>query len=63
MSPTKAELLALTDNMELVELFHDFVEFIAMRKQPCPIIYQDYNAVVSLVTRGGGVMRTKSLRA
>ncbi len=28
-----------------------------------PVIYQDCQAVVSLVTKGGGVTRTKHLRA
>lgn len=46
-----------------MELLHELVEFIMMKKQPPPIIYQDCNAVVMLVTKGGGMMRTKSLRA
>ncbi len=48
-SPTEAELIALTDNLGLVELF--------------PVIFQDCNAVVTLVTKGGGKLRTKHLRA
>jgi hypothetical protein len=62
-SPTEAELIALTDNVGLVELFKEFVEFLTMQKIETPIIYEDCNAVVSLVTLGGGVTRTKHLRA
>jgi hypothetical protein len=62
-SPTKAELIGLTDNLGLVELFHEFVEFVTMIKVNPPTIYQDCNAVVSLVTKGGGQTRTKHLRA
>jgi hypothetical protein len=39
------------------------VEFLKIKKQKPPTIYQDYNAVVSLVTKGGGTPRTKHLRA
>jgi len=49
--------------MGLVELFKEFVEFLTMRNIETPIVYEDCNAVVSLVTLGGGVTRTKHLRA
>jgi hypothetical protein len=62
-SPTEAELIALTDNVGLVELFREFVEFLTMKKIAVPIIYEDCNVVVSLVTIGGGITRTKHLRA
>jgi hypothetical protein len=62
-SPTEAELIALTDNVGLIELFHEFLEFLTMRRVDPPTIYQDCNAVVSLVTKGGGQTRTKHLRA
>jgi hypothetical protein len=62
-SPTKAELIMLTDNVGLVELFKEFVEFLTMRDIETPIVYENCNAVVSLVTLGGGVTRTKHLRA
>jgi hypothetical protein len=62
-SPTEAELIALTDNVGLAELFREFVEFLTMKEIAVPIIYEDCNAVVSLVTVGGGVTRTKHLRA
>jgi len=38
------------------------VEFVTMKKVNPLTIYQDCNAVVSLVTKGGGQMRTKHLR-
>jgi hypothetical protein len=53
-SPTEAESIALTDNVGLVELFREFVEFLIMRKISVSIVYEDCNAVVSLVTLGGG---------
>jgi hypothetical protein len=62
-SPTEAELIGLTDNLGLIELFHEFVEFVMMKRVNPPTIYQDCNAVVSLVTKGGGQTRTKHLRA
>jgi hypothetical protein len=60
-SPTEAELIALTDNLGLVELFQEFVEFITRKKVMIPVVFQDYNTVVSLVTLGGGKLRTKHL--
>jgi hypothetical protein len=62
-SPTEAELIALTDTVGLVELFQEFVEFVTKQKTGVPIAYQDCKAVVSLVTIGGGKLRTKHLRA
>jgi len=62
-SPTEAELIGLTDNLGLIELFHEFVELVTMKKVKLPTIYQDCNAVVMLVTKGGGQTRTKHLRA
>jgi ribosomal protein L7Ae-like RNA K-turn-binding protein len=62
-SPTEAELIALTDNLGLVELFQEFVEFVSRKKIEPPVVYQDCNAVVTLVTKGGGKLRTKHLRA
>jgi len=62
-SPTEAELIALTDNLGLIELFHEFLEFLTMKRVDPPTIYQDCNAVVSLDTKGGGQTRTKHLRA
>ncbi len=62
-SPTEAELIGLTDNLGLVELFKEFVEFVAGHEVQVPIVYQDCKAVLSLVTKGGGITRTKHLRA
>jgi ribosomal protein L7Ae-like RNA K-turn-binding protein len=56
-SPTETELIGLTDNLGLIELFHEFVEFVTMKRVNSPTIYQDCNAVVSLVTKGGGQTR------
>jgi hypothetical protein len=61
--PTEAELIGLTDNLGLIELFHEFLEFLTMKKINPLTIYQVCNAVVSLVTKGGGQTRTKHLRA
>ena len=62
-SPTEAELIGLTDNLGFIELFQEFVEFLTGKKVNVPIVFQDCSAVVSLVTLGGGVTRTKHLRA
>jgi hypothetical protein len=62
-SPMEAELIGLTDNLGLVELFKEFVDFITGKEMRTPVIFQDCKAVISLVTIGGGVMRTKHLRA
>jgi hypothetical protein len=62
-SPTEAELMALMDNLGLVELFREFLEFVSQSSVPVPTIYQDCSAVVSLVTKEGGKTRTKHLRA
>ena len=62
-SPTEAELVGLTDNLGLVELFHEFLSFLFGTSIPIPIVYQDCTSVISLVTRGGGITRTKHMRA
>jgi len=62
-SPTEAELVGLTDNLGLVELFHEFLSFLYGNPIPLPIVYQDSTSVISLVTREGGVTRTKHMRA
>ena len=61
-SPTKAELVGLTNKIVLVELFEEFVAFVAARGSIVPVIYQYSSSVVSLVMKGGGVPRTKHLR-
>jgi hypothetical protein len=62
-SPTKSELVALTDNLSLAELFHEFLEFVTAGLINKPVILQDCSAVVQLVTTGGGITHTKYLRA
>ena len=62
-SPTESELVALTDNIGFVELFEVFVSYITNREMGIPIIYQDSTSVITLVKKGGGVVRTKHLCA
>jgi hypothetical protein len=61
-SPTESELVGLTDNVSFVELFKDFFCFVTNAEKKSPLIYQDCSSVISLVTTGGGVVRTKHLR-
>jgi len=61
-SPTESELVALTDNVGFVELFEEFLSFLLNIKERTPVIYQDCTSVIDLVTKGGGVVRTKHLR-
>ncbi len=61
-SPTEAELVALSDNLGFVELFHEFVSFLVNDKIKKPLIYQDNTLVISMVTNGGGITRTKHMR-
>jgi hypothetical protein len=62
-SPMEAELIGLTNNLGFIELFQEFVEFLTGIKVNVPIVFQDCSAVVSLVMKGGGITRTKHLRA
>ena len=62
-SPTEAELVGLTDKMSFAELVWELVCSLVGRCLPIPIIYQDSTSVISLITQGGGVARTKHLRA
>jgi hypothetical protein len=43
-SPTEAELIALTDNLGLVELFQEFVDYVTKKTTKTPVIFQDCNA-------------------
>jgi hypothetical protein len=61
-SPTEAELVALSDNVGAVELFQELACFLLNTNIPIPTIYQDSTSVISLVTQGGGMARTKHLR-
>jgi hypothetical protein len=63
-SPTEAELVGLTDNIGMVELFHEFWCFLNNNNELLkPIIHQDSTSVLTLITQGGGVTRTKHMRA
>ena len=61
-SPTESELVALTDYISLVESFAEFFGFIINTPVRIPVVYQDSTSVISLVTKGGGIVRTKHLR-
>lgn len=50
-SPTESELVALMDNVGLVELFEEFVSFIANDTIPKPVVYQDSTSGITLVTK------------
>jgi hypothetical protein len=54
--------VGLTDNIQFVELFAEFLSFIMNWTVQIPLIYQDCTALISLVTECGGVVRTKHLR-
>ncbi len=45
-SQMDSELIGLTDNLGLVELFNEFVSFIAGTAVEIPIVYQDSTSVI-----------------
>ncbi len=61
-SPMESKLVALTDHIGFAEAFAEFFGFIVGKEAKAPTIYQDSTSVISLVTKGGGVVRTKHLR-
>jgi hypothetical protein len=61
-SPMEAELVALSDNIGFAELFAEFVAFVTNSEQMKPLIYQDSTSVITMVTEGGGMTRTKTMR-
>jgi hypothetical protein len=61
-SLTEAELVALSDNLGLVELLVDFLAFITDLKEIKPLVYQDSTSIITMVTVGGGVTRMKHMR-
>ena len=61
-SPTDSELVALSDNVQFIELFAEFIAFVTNADIKAPLIYEDCTAVISLITEGGGIARTKHLR-
>jgi hypothetical protein len=62
-SPTDAEVVALSDNIDLLDLFHEFAEFISNKKLPVPMIYEDCKACIDLVKGAKGQIRTKQMRS
>jgi hypothetical protein len=61
-SPTESKLVALTDHISFAEAFAEFLGFIIGEEVRAPTIYQDSTFVILLVTKGGGVIRTKHQR-
>jgi hypothetical protein len=56
--------VGLTDNIGLVELFYEFWCFVNNNNNMMkPVILQDSTSVLTLITQGGGVTRTKHMRA
>jgi hypothetical protein len=48
-SPTDAEVVAFSDNIDLVALFHEFAEFICNESLDVPMIFEDCKACIDLV--------------
>ena len=61
-SPTDSELVAWSDNVYFVELFAEFLAFVMNAEYKPPLILEDCTAVITLVSEGGGITRTKHLR-
>ena len=61
-SPTEAELMALSDYVGFFKLFAEFVAFVTNSEQMKPLIYQDSTSVITMVTEGGGVTQTKTMK-
>jgi hypothetical protein len=53
-SPTDAELIALSDNIDLLSLFGEFLEFICNGAVEKPIIFEDCKACMDLALYAGG---------
>jgi hypothetical protein len=62
-SPTDAEVVSLLDNIDLVDLFHEFAEFISNETLPVPMIYKDCKACIDLAKGAKGQIRTKQMRS
>jgi hypothetical protein len=62
-NPTETEPIVLMDNLGLIELFKEFLEFLMMSSMLTPVIHQDCTVVITLVTKGGGITKTKHQRA
>jgi hypothetical protein len=55
--------VALSDNIDLLTLFHEFGEFVCDVKLDTPIIYEDCKACIDLVQGAKGQIRTKQMRS
>jgi hypothetical protein len=62
-SPTNAEVVALSDNIDLVSLFHEFAEFLCNKPIRKLILYEDCKACIDLVQGAKGQIRTKQMRS
>jgi hypothetical protein len=62
-SPTDAEVVALSDNIDLVALFQEFAEFIGNESLDAPTIFEDCKACIDLVKGAKGQIRTKQMRS
>ena len=51
--------MALSDNIQFIELFVDFISFITNIEIEKPVVYEDCTAVISMGTECGVVIRTK----
>ncbi len=60
-SPSESELIELTDNIGLIELLQEFLEYLVQEKILTSTIYQDSTSVVTLVLEGDGVTCTRHL--
>jgi hypothetical protein len=60
-SPTKAELVALSEKNGFIELLGEMVAFMINTQCREPLVYQDNTSVIEMVTSGGGVTRTKQM--
>jgi hypothetical protein len=62
-SPTDAEVVAFSDNIDLVALFHEFAEFICNESLDVPMIFEDCKACIDLVQGAKGQIRMKQMRS
>jgi hypothetical protein len=62
-SPTDAEVIALSDNIDLIRLFREFLEFVRNEEVAKPVIFEDCKACIDLALNAGGQMRTKQMRS